>query len=489
MSGIYLGQYLKLEQKLTPQQILLSTLLQLPMLSLEQRIKSELEQNPVLEEGEEDSENLDEKIEANDDEIKKVEDELKLHEQENNGEEYNKEEIKEAQDDTDIENLFKDEDTFEIKIPKDKNIEEFDRPEISQTSLPQHLLDQLHTLKLSELEYNIGEHMIWNIRDDGYLDNSLDFLQLTDHFETTIDIVEKVLKHIQHLEPVGIGARNLRECLLAQLEEQLLPDPMAISIVKDQFEDFKNKRFDKLMQVFDADKERLQEAIDEIKQLNPKPGRELFETQTNYVTPDFVVEKVEGEFVVSLNDWNIPPLRISNTYKNMLMDKKNTDTETRSYIRKKVENARWFITSIYQRKMTMMKVMEAIVGKQLQFFEKGPDFIEPLIMREIAEIIKMDISTVSRVSNGKYVQTDYGVFELKYFFNERIENEDGEEIATPRIKKRIQEIVNEENSKKPLSDDKLSAMLKVEGFPIARRTVAKYREQLDIPVARLRRGM
>jgi len=331
--------------------------------------------------------------------------------------------------------------------------------------------------------------MIWNIRDDGYLDNSLDFLQLTDHFETTIDIVEKVLKHIQHLEPVGIGARNLRECLLAQLEEQLLPDPMAISIVKDQFEDFKNKRFDKLMQVLDADKERLQEAIDEIKQLNPKPGRELFETQTNYVTPDFVVEKVEGEFVVSLNDWNIPPLRISNTYKNMLMDKKNTDTETRSYIRKKVENARWFITSIYQRKMTMMKVMEAIVGKQLQFFEKGPDFIEPLIMREIAEIIKMDISTVSRVSNGKYVQTDYGVFELKYFFNERIENEDGEEIATPRIKKRIQEIVNEENSKKPLSDDKLSAMLKVEGFPIARRTVAKYREQLDIPVARLRRGM
>ncbi|KAA3614102.1 MAG: RNA polymerase sigma-54 factor [Calditrichaeota bacterium] len=489
MSGIYLGQYLKLEQKLTPQQILLSTLLQLPMLSLEQRIKSELEQNPVLEEGEDDPDSLEETIEANDDEIEQVEEELKLHEQEKNKDEFDKEEIKEAQDDTDIENLFKDEDTFEIKIPKDKNTEEFERPEVSQSSLHQHLLDQFHTLSLPELEYSIGEHLIWNIRDDGYLDTNLDFIQLTEDFEIDIDVVEKVLKHIQHLEPVGIGARNLRECLLAQLEEQLLPDPMAISIIKDNFEDFKNRRFDKLMQILDADKERLQEAIDEIKQLNPKPGRELFETQTNYITPDFAVEKVEGQFVVSLNDWNIPPLRISNTYKNMLLDKKNTDTETRSYIRKKVENARWFITSIYQRKMTMMKVMEAIVSKQIQFFEKGPDFIEPLIMREIAEIIKMDISTVSRVSNGKYVQTDYGVFELKYFFNERIENEDGEEIATPRIKKRIQEIVDKEDSKKPFSDDKLSAMLKTEGFPIARRTVAKYREQLGIPVARMRKGM
>ncbi len=489
MSGIYLGQYLKLEQKLTPQQILLSTLLQLPMLSLEQRIKSELEQNPVLEEGEEDPENLEEKIEASTEEIEKVEDELKLHEQEKAKDEYDKEEIKEAQDDTDIENLFKDEDTFEIKIPKDKNTEEFERPEVSQSTLHQHLLDQIHTLKLSEIEYSIGEHLIWNIRDDGYLDNTLDFIQLSEDFEVTIDTIEKVLKHIQHFEPVGIGARNLRECLLAQLLEQKLPDPVAISIIKDNFEDFKNRRFDKLMLALDADEERLQEAIDEIKRLNPKPGRELFETQTNYITPDFVIEKIEGQFVVNLNDWNIPPLRISNTYKNMLLDKKNTDTETRSYIRKKVENARWFITSIYQRKMTMMKVMQAIVERQLQFFEKGPDFIEPLIMREIAEIIKMDISTVSRVSNGKYAQTDYGVFELKYFFNERIENEDGEEIATPRIKKRIQEIVNEEDSKKPLSDDKLSAILKTEGFPIARRTVAKYREQLDIPVARLRRGI
>ena len=239
----------------------------------------------------------------------------------------------------------------------------------------------------------------------------------------------------------------------------------------------------------DMDSERLQEAIDEILKLDPKPGETLFDSRTNYIVPDFIVEEIDGKFVVSLNDWNVPPLRISNTYKNMLMDKKNTDSDTKKYIREKVEKARWFITSIYQRKMTMMKVMEAIVEFQYEFFEKGPDFIRPLIMREVAERIQMDISTVSRVCNGKYVQTDYGVFELKYFFNERIENEDGEEIATLKIKNRIKEIVNEENGKKPLSDDKLSELLKKEGFPIARRTVAKYREQLGIPVARLRRKL
>jgi len=201
------------------------------------------------------------------------------------------------------------------------------------------------------------------------------------------------------------------------------------------------------------------------------------------------VEKVDGKFEVSLNDWNVPPLRISPAYKKMLMDKKKTDKETRQYIRKKVESARWFINSIYQRKATMLKVMEAIIQKQHDFFEKGPDFIKPLIMREIAEMIDMDISTVSRVANGKYVQTDFGVFELKYFFNERIENEEGEEISTRKIKNRIKAIVEEEDNKKPLSDDKISAILKEEGFPIARRTVAKYREQLNIPIARLRRGI
>jgi RNA polymerase sigma-54 factor len=487
MNQIYLGQYLKLEQKLTPQQILLSTLLQLPLLSLEQRIKSELEQNPVLEEGEDETEN--EEIKTDEDEMAEVDEDLSLHDENGKSEDYDKEELDKAQDDTEIEDLFKDEDTFEIKIPKDKNQEEYERPEVNITSLTEHLMDQLHILSLNEIERSIGEYLIWNIRDDGYMDNTMDFQQLADDLNTTTDDIEKVLKKIQHFDPIAIGARDLRECLLVQLEYQKLPDPLAIEIIKNHFEDFKNKRFDKLITYLDADKERLQEAVDEILQLNPKPGEGLFDSRTNYIVPDFIVEKIDGKFVVQLNDWNVPPLRISNTYKNMMLDKKNTDTETRNYIRKKVENAKWFITSIYQRKITMMKVMEAIVHRQFNFFDKGPDYIEPLIMREIAEMINMDISTISRVSNGKYVQTDFGVFELKYFFNERIENEEGEEIATPRIKKRITEIVEEENPKKPLSDDKISAMLKKEGFPIARRTVAKYREQVGIPVARLRRGI
>lgn len=489
MNQVYLGQYLKLEQKLTPQQILLSTLLQLPLLSLEQRIKSELEQNPVLEEGEDDSENPEEEIDADSDEMDELEQELSLHEKNGSDSDYDKKELENAQDDTDLENLFKDEDTFEIRIPKDKNKEEYERPEVSQTTLPEHLLEQLHILNLSPLEQTIGEQLVWNIRDDGYMDASLNFDQLADELETKTEIIEKVLRQIHKLDPVGVGARNLQECLLVQLQQQKLPDPVAIDIIQNYFEEFKNKRYDKLISLLDIDKERLQEAVDEILQLNPKPGEGLFDSRTNYVVPDFIVEKIDGKFVVSLNDWNVPPLRISNTYKSMLMDKKNTDTETRNYIRKKVENARWFITSIYQRKITMMKVMEAIVQRQTQFFDKGPDYIEPLIMREIAEMISMDISTVSRVSNGKYVQTDFGVFELKYFFNERIENEDGEEIATPKIKKRIKDIVEAEDGKKPLSDDKISAMLKKEGFPIARRTVAKYREQAGIPVARLRRSI
>jgi RNA polymerase sigma-54 factor len=205
--------------------------------------------------------------------------------------------------------------------------------------------------------------------------------------------------------------------------------------------------------------------------------------------PDFIIEKVDDEFVVTLNDWNIPPLRINRTYKNLLQNRKKTDRETRQYIRKKIESAKWFINSIYQRKITMLNVMRAILEKQYDFFARGPAFIKPLIMREIAEIIEMDISTVSRVVNGKYVQTDYGIFELKYFFNERIETDDGEEISTRKVKSRIKEMVIKEDPKKPMSDEKISKILTSEGFPIARRTVAKYREQMDIPVARLRKNI
>ena len=488
---IGLQQNLRLEQRLTPQQILLSTLLQLPLLSLEQKIKSELEQNPVLEEGEEEEEvNPDDLTEENTENDDQVEEELKIiEENEKDKDDYDKEELQQAQEDTDLENLLNDDEAYEIRIPRDRSQEDYERPEVQVSTLPEHLLEQFYILPLSEKEQAIGEYLIWNIRDDGYLDQSVSFDSVATMFDTTPDVVEKVLKKIQRLDPTGVGSRNLRECLMVQLEEQGKQDTIAYAILRDHFEDFKNKRYEKIIDELGISREELKENIDIILKLNPKPGEEQFELRNNYIIPDFIVEKVDDKFVVSLNDWNIPPLRISNLYKKMLLDKKNTDKDTRQYIRKKVESARWFISSIYQRKFTMLKVMEAIVEKQREFFEKGPEYIKPLIMREIAEMIGMDISTVSRVVNGKYVQTDYGVFELKYFFNERIENDEGEEISTRKIKNRIKELVEAEDPHKPLSDEKISQILKSEGFPIARRTVAKYREQLQIPVARLRRGI
>lgn len=485
---------LNLEQRLTPQQILLSTLLQLPLLSLEQRIKSELEINPVLEEGEETDEELDDLEEpeaeaATDEEKEEIKEELELLENSNHSDEYDKEELEQAQAETDLENFINDEESYKIRAPKNKNEEEYERPEVFKPTLPEYLADQFHMLGLNAQEMAIGDYLIWNIYDDGYLDPNVNLENVAKMFDTDVKIVEKILKKIQFLDPTGVGSRNLRECLMVQLEDGDQEDTLAYQILRDHFDDFKNKRYDKIMDALQINKEQLQEAIDLILHLNPKPGEGSFDSRSNYVVPDFIVEKVDDKLVVSLNDWNIPPLRISNLYKKMLLNRNKYDKETRKYIRKKVESARWFITSIYQRKITMLKVMEAIVEKQREFFEKGPEYIKPLTMREIAEIISMDISTVSRVANGKYVQTDYGVFELKYFFNEKIENEEGEEISTRKIKNRIKEIIEDEDPHKPLSDEKIAQMLKKEGFPIARRTVAKYREQLQIPVARLRKGL
>ncbi len=483
-----LTQSLRLEQRLTPQQILLSTLLQLPMLSLELRIKSELEMNPVLEEGIEE-EPVQEEIESDEQEQEVLEEELAPLDETDKNDDYDKKELEEAQADNDIEALLNDDDAYEIRIPKDKNQEEYERPEISLKSLPEHLMEQLHILRLTTLQRAIGEYIIWNIRDDGYLEPDFDLTSVAESFETSADDVEYVLRKVQTLEPTGIGSRNLRECLLVQLEETVDGNNTALKIIRDHFDDFKNKHHDKILEILQITADEFHEALALILKLNPKPGESLFDSRTNYIIPDFIVEKVDDKFVVQLNDWNVPPLRISNTYKKMLMDRRGTDKDTRQYIRKKVESARWFISSIYQRKYTMLNVMEAIIEKQQPFFEHGPEQIRPLIMREIAEIIQMDISTVSRVANGKYVQTDHGVFELKYFFNERMETDNGEEVSTRIIKARLKEICSKENPKLPLSDDKIAEMLNTEGYPIARRTVAKYREQLQIPIARLRRGL
>jgi RNA polymerase sigma-54 factor len=485
---VQLSQTMRLEQRLSPQQILLSTLLQLPLLSLEQKIQTELELNPVLEEGIEEDLDLEmETIEASPEEQEEVQKELELTDSENNNSELDVEELSQAQEDTDWDSLINDEESYDVRLPKDNNGEEYERPEVVVKTMTDYLLEQLNYLDLNQIDHNIGEYLIWNIKDDGYLDESLSLENVAKIFECDIARIEFVLRKIQRFDPLGIGARDLRECLLVQLEDAQKKSPLAILIIRDHFEDFKNKRYEKIINELEIETEELKSALEVISKLDPKPGLDLYNTKQNYIVPDFMVEKIDNEFLVTLNDWNIPPLRISKTYKQLLHSKTKTDKHTKQYIRKKIESAKWFINSIHQRKVTMLNVMRAILAKQYDFFAKGPAHIKPLIMREIADIINMDISTVSRVANGKYVQTDYGVFELKYFFNEKIETDDGEEISTRKVKTRIRTMVDSEDPKKPMSDEKISQILSKEGFPVARRTVAKYREQLDIPVARLRK--
>jgi RNA polymerase sigma-54 factor len=486
---VKLSQHLALEQRLTPQQILLSTLLQLPMMSLEQKIKTEMELNPVLEESEELEELHDDEelIDENPEESEEIEEEFNQLKENNKTEEEEK--FEELDEETNWEELVNDEDNYEFRLPRDRNEDEYERPEAAQTTMADHLIEQLQLLNLKEEDFRVGEYIIYNLRDDGYLDTEVSVESIATIFERKPEEVERILKQIQQFDPVGIGARNLKECLIAQLENQDLngQKETALKIIREGFNDFVNKRYEKVAQELNISLDQIKEAMLLINKLNPKPGEGFWDSRQNYIIPDFIVEKVDEELVVSLNEWNIPGLQISPHYRKLIQNAKRLNKDVRQFLRKKVESARWFINALQQRRITMLKTMHAIVDLQKDFFEKGPEFIKPMIMKDVAEVIEMDISTVSRVVNGKYVQTDYGVFELKYFFNEGMETLDGENMSTLRIKEQLKEIISKENPDKPHSDDKLAELLKKKGIPIARRTVAKYREQLDIPIARLRR--
>lgn len=474
-----LVQSLGLHMKQSPQQVLLSSLLQLPVLSLEQKIQVELEMNPLLE--------LDEEmeVELEEDSTEKVEDEEEeekdFEDDSDAMEEFEKEKV-------DWEAILNDEDTYEYKAPKDDSAEVYERPEVAQTTLPEHLLSQLNmTSGLSEEETAIGEYIIWNINEDGYLTYSVDII--ADNLQVEFENVENVLKIIQHFEPLGIGSRSLQECLLIQILEEEDQNPIAIEILQDHFDDFTNKRYEKIAKKMEITFDDIREAIEDIVKLNPKPGDGYVFFHQNVIVPDLVVEKDEedGEYKIAMNDWNIPNLRINNSYRKLLLDKKKSSKETRDYIRQSLESARWLINSIHQRRMTIIRVVETIIEKQRGFFDKGKDFIKPMILKDIAEEIGMDISTISRVTNGKYIQTEHGVFELKYFFSERIRSDDGDDVSNKTIKNLIKTIISVEDPNKPLNDQKISEMLKEKSFNVARRTVAKYREQMMIPVSRLRR--
>jgi RNA polymerase sigma-54 factor len=476
---VQMSQRLLLQQKQSPQQVLLSTLLQLPMLRLEQRIKQELELNPLLEIDTE----LEEEQEIKEETTEETEEEKE--EKKEDDEDVRDADEKKEDEEVDWDSILNDEDNYEIKQPREEHDDESERPEPSPVTLMDHLFEQLHLSPLNGEEMRIGEYILWCINDDGYLGCDVRFI--AESVGTEVEKVEKVLAVIQRFDPVGIGARNLQECLLIQLREQPVQDSLAIRMLQECFDDFTNKRFEKIAKRLQIPLDEVKRIVEATSRLNPKPGEGYVTAAENYILPDVLVERVEGHLVVTLNDWNIPRLRINESYRQMLKEKEKVSKETRDYIRQRLESARWLINSIYQRRSTILRVMESIIQRQQGFFDKGKDYLKPMILKDVADEVGLDISTVSRVTSGKYVQTEYGVFELKYFFSERLEMASGEEVSNKLIKNRIKIIIEQENSKKPLNDQVISAMLKKDGFLVARRTVAKYREQMMIPVARLRR--
>ncbi|NBB75513.1 MAG: RNA polymerase factor sigma-54 [Bacteroidetes bacterium] len=490
-----LQQQQKLQQKLSPQQIQYIKLLQLNTLDLEQRIKDELEENPLLEEG------LSEEEQREEEEI----DAATAEETENETE------VEDNEDEFDVEDLLNStDDLYGYKARVDQgggDDEDRDRPMPSHTTLTEQLQEQLGFQDLDETEELIAEQIIGSIDEDGYLrrpiDSILDDIMFNHGVEVTEEDVEVMLERIQRLDPPGIAARDLQECLLLQLHrmpEDVDGRDIAIEMLEDHYEAFTMKHFGKLKKRLGIDDKDLKQAFDLIQQrLDPKPGEGEFSEQTNYITPDFTVRYVDNDFVITLNGRNAPNLHISKHYRKMLEKlraqkkkekqgkKKAVDDETKKFLKDKFDSARWFINSINQRRHTMMLVMDAIVQLQEDFFKHGEGHLKPMILQDVAEIIDMDISTVSRVVNGKYVQSEFGVYELKYFFSEGLETVDGEEVSNKEVKAILQDIVDHEDKTKPLSDQKLADRLEEKGFKIARRTVSKYRKQLSIPVARLRK--
>lgn len=482
-----LSQKLSLNQKLTPQQIQFQKLLQLNNLALEQRIKTELEQNPLL---------------IEDIELEIQEKEL---EPEKESEIENSEESAEAETSSDEEfglEDFMNEVDLDIEW-KNKNTEtdNFEPIAPERRTLTDHLLEQLHLLELYDDNlFTLGEEIIGNLDDDGYLKRDLKDilkdLELFEHIKIDYQTAENLLKKIQKFDPIGIAARNLKECLLIQLNELKIDEYfkfIAKKILEDYYDEFSRRRYDIIKNKMNLTEETLKEVIGIIQNLNPKPGEGKFDLiDSNQITPDFIIEKVEDNWIITLNDKSLPSVTINKNYLEMIeSNKKRKKSEqeknTYKFLKEKFESARWFIACIEQRRETLMKIMRAIFEKQFEFFEKGPIALKPMIYKDIADEIAMDISTISRVVNGKYVQSPMGIHELKYFFSEGLSTDSGEEVSNKHIKERLKEIIENEDKKKPYSDDELSEILQSEGIHIARRTIAKYREQLKLPVARLRK--
>lgn len=487
-------QYQTLQQKLTPQQIQYLKLLQIPIVQLEQKIKEELEQNPFLEEGLEQSieEMLDLELSDNQELDQAVKEELKEE-----YEELTEEPLPKPEEEFTLEDFMRSYEDEEATIPKTKDVigedleDELPWQPPAVETLEEKLLEQLAPIA-NEKEMRIAEEILGNINEDGYLIRSVEEiaedLRLGEKMEVTAEEVEEVLRKIQRLDPPGIGARDLKECLLVQLEVGDFPEDrknLAIRILNEAYDDFMKKRYDELMKRFGLSEQRLKEVIQIIQRLNPKPGEGKAIIQ-EYIVPDFIVERIGDDFVITLNEKSVPMIRINRTYYNLFKKQKNLSPELKEEIKRQFSRAKWFVASIYQRRETLLKIMRAIVELQREFFETG-EGLKPMIYKDVAEKAGVDISTVSRAVNQKYVQTDFGIYKLRDLFSEKINTADGGEVSNKEIKEKIKEIIAQEDPKKPLSDDQIAEILRSQGYNIARRTVAKYRDQLGIPTARLRK--
>lgn len=483
---LQLNQKLSQQLQLLPQQILYQKLLLLNNLSLEQRIKEELDSNPVLEEVPVDEINQTQETEQSSEVESLLNEEIQSESQEIEA--------------FTLEDFMNDNPEAFSPDYQDEETEVAEIPTPVRQSLNEQLMTQLRLLNLSPELFRLGEEIIGNIDEDGYLTTPLEDivkdLELFENIKIPYDQAEKLLKQIQHFEPLGIGSRNLQECLLIQLEEKDINPKIkniAKKILTDYFDDFTNKRYEALERNLKISREELKEAINVIQHLNPKPGEgTLTNTDVQQITPDLIVEKIDNKFVVYLNDRNIPQLRINPEYEMIIKKrykkiKSGDEKEIKKFIKEKIDAAKWFIDAINQRKITLLRVMNLIVEKQRDFFEYGEKHLKPMVYKDIAEPLNLDISTISRVVNGKYVQSPVGIHELKYFFSEGLETENGEAISNKNVKLRIKEIIENEDKSKPLPDDEIAKILNKEGIKIARRTVAKYREQLGIPIAKLRR--
>ena len=481
---------LKLSQKLSPQQIQLMKLIQLPTQAFEQRLLEEMNENPALETGQ-DEEEIYEKDEFD------------------NNDDYDEYDDNENIDsgDVNIDEYLSNDETPDYKTQANNYSDDDDdreSPLASPVSFHQDLINQLNTFILNELEREIAEFLVGSIDDMGYIRRStqdiVDDMAFTQGIYTDEKTVARMLQVIHELEPSGVGAADLQECLLLQLKHKTPTEyvALAINIIENQFDAFTKKHYDKLIQKYNVSNDQLKSAINEIEKLNPKPGSAYTgnNKMTEHVVPDFAIRIIDDELELTLNGRNAPSLHVSKDYQEMMQtyksssDKSNAQKDAVQFIKQKLDSAKWFIDAIKQRHETLFVTMNAIMHFQEEFFLDGDETkMKPMILKDIADMVGLDISTVSRVANSKYVETPYGTKLIKEFFSEAMTNDQGEEVSTLEIKKILKDVIEEEDKHKPLPDDQLAEILKEKGYPIARRTIAKYRELLDIPVARMRKKM